>query len=130
MLSHNGYPGYHADSSRRRYGMRAAAGPLRIWSRRTLLLVLPLLVLAAVATRLPVANGQVPSGTPSPVPSNGPAGPIVRLTYPPGWNLVAAPAGAALPPSQRGVLTYPAGATAYQSVDGSSTQPGTGYWEY
>src|SRR5579883_1041149 len=102
----------------------AEPGPPRIRPRRLLILVLIALALIIGAGRIAAVRGQ----TPQPTPFNPNTGPVVRVSYPPGWNLVSAPAGAPLPPSSRPIYTYAAGG--YQTVDPSSTQPGVGYWAY
>jgi hypothetical protein len=92
------------------------------------LLVLPAILLVLAGGHLQTARGQV--STPSPVSGYQPNGPVVRLTYEAGWNIVAAPQGAPLPPSSRGIYTFPAGATGYTSAGSGASQPGVGYWEY
>src|SRR5262249_42978958 len=93
--------------------------------RRALLAVL---VVTGLATPVRGGRGQIPP--PSPVPSNGPPGPIVRPASPPGWNPVAAPPGAGFPTSTRPIYTYQSAATGYQTVPAGSSQPGLGYWVY
>jgi hypothetical protein len=53
------------------------------------------------------------------------------VSYPTGWNQVAGPAGTALNGNTGPLYSFPAGNTDYQLVpNGSSLQPGQGYWAY
>jgi hypothetical protein len=87
-----------------------------------------LAILAGGTLRLSHATGQAPLPTPTPIPPST-SGPIFRLTYPAGWNLIGAPGGAALPMSNRPILTYQ-GMTGYQTVSSGTATAGYGYWVY
>jgi len=58
-----------------------------------------------------------------------PSGPAI--TYPAGWNLIAAPQGTPFPRTDGPLYTFQPGDTSYESLTPSSTfQAGVGYWAY
>jgi PKD repeat protein len=86
--------------------------------------------IATVTVGPPGGGGPTGAATTSVTVGPGaPTGPSV--TYAPGWNIVGGPTGATFPQANGPLYTFPAGATAYQSIP--NTQPitgGNGYWAY
>jgi hypothetical protein len=61
----------------------------------------------------------------------GQAGPLARLTYPPGWNLVGGPAGMVLAGADGPLYTYQAGDREYRLVPADTPlEAGAGYWAH
>jgi hypothetical protein len=52
----------------------------------------------------------------------------IKVTYQPGWNLIAVPLNTTIPGPLGPLYTYQAGDTTYEMVQ--NTQPGLGYWAF
>jgi hypothetical protein len=95
-------------------------------------LALGLIVTAALAAAGAAgpAHGQLgATSTPTPTPVVTLA-PGTRVTYPPGWNLVAGPTGTTLTGVST-LYTYQATDTSYVTLDGTTPLvAGNGYWAY
>ncbi len=63
--------------------------------------------------------------------AHGQSGSVARLTYPPGWNLVAGPAGTVLSGASGSLYSFPAGAQTYRVLPSDTPlEAGAGYWAY
>jgi hypothetical protein len=71
--------------------------------------------------------GQQPSNPAGPT-AGQPAVPTMGITYPAGWNLIAAPTGTVITGASLPLYTWQNGDVAYASSN--TTQPGFGYWAY
>jgi hypothetical protein len=77
----------------------------------------------------PPPQPPAPYPPPPPGPYPPPYGPVVTVTYQPGWNLVGGPAATVLAGASGPLFTFQPGDAAYETLPpGSPLQAGYGYW--